>query len=373
MASNGNITGVAANSWAGEAFYSNHQQTGHSAEFGNGGNRLYGVIGFNTTTRGPNGNFNTRLTSQQGLQSYDPAALNIREPFRMGRFIFKIIKIPPFFDPNIALYMRFILEDNVKQVSGIPSNSIDTISQTNGATRIESDFPGNYKQNGKELSVQTIEYAGGVVRKFVDYWMGGISDRETTIGHMYGAKLPYVRSSYSGSFLYSILGPTARPTDIEFNCMFHECWPTKEVADYLSSNTLGDVGGVSDVEISLTGMYQNAPEVDILGQLVAAGYGLYSESALNQTMPAYIYQTYFGKACGTEEARLALTIQQNDRLAKMATDTANKHPYTKDIQSIRVEKVLKAAWNGDAEAANTIASAYTYTDAYNSIGLGGNS
>lgn len=345
-----------------------HELTGYTYGVGNGGYKLDGVIGFENTTRGPGGPFDNKLTTQQGLQSFDAASLNIREPFRMGRFIFKIVKIPPFFDSSMIGYMRFVLEDNIKQVSGIPENSIDTISQTNGATRIESDFPGNYKQSAKELTVQTIEYAGGVVRKFVNYWMGGISDRETTIGHLYGANLPFVRSSYSASFLYTILGPTARPTDIEFNAMFHECWPTKEVGGYLGSNTLGDVGGVSDVEIPLTGLYQNSPEVDILGQLIAAGYGLYSESALNQTMPAYIYQTYFGKSMDSDSARIALSIQQTHRLKDMAENgNKNSIPYTSDVQAMR-NKVLNIAYKGDLEASTTIENAYSYADALEEMG-----
>ena len=356
------------NSSVGERYMISHQRTGYTYGVGNGGYKLDNVIGFENTTRGPGGSFDNKLTTQQGLQSYDAASLNIREPFRIGRFIFKIVKIPPFFDEKIAHYMRFVLEDNIKQVSGIPENSIDTISQTNGATRIESDFPGNYKQSAKELNVQTIEYAGGVVRKLVNYWMGGISDRETTIGHLYGANLPFVRSSYSASFLYTILGPTARPTDIEFNAMFHECWPTKEVAGYLSSNTLGDVGGVSDVEIPLTGLYQNSPEVDILGQLIAAGYGLYSESALNQTMPAYIYQTYFGKAMDSEKARIALSIQQSHRLKDMANQTnTSSIPYTKDVQTMR-DKVLNIAYKGDEEATKVIENAYGFSNALEEMG-----
>lgn len=326
------------------------------------------IIGYESVTRKPMGDVINNMNTQLGLRSFDPTFVDAQEPIRMGKFIVKTLKIPAFFDPVMARLMKFVFEDNVKQISGIPENQLDTISQTNGANRTESDFPGSYKQSGKDLSLTTIEYAGGVVRKLINYWIYGISDRDTTIAHMYGKNLPFVRSSYSASFLYVMLGPTARPTDIEFNCAFHECWPTKEVGGYLSSNTLGDAGSVSDVEVNFTGMYQNCNELDILGQLITASYGLYSESALGQTLPAYIYATYFGKmfASGSdswEKYYQYVSVRQKERMAVQAL--SNNSPYNKNVQATR-DQVLGLIY-GDPSLASAIDSNYDPYKAFNEI------
>lgn len=284
----------------------------------------YRIPGWEAGTAGLYGD--ARLgASMHGIKNLEPASWGLREPMRLGHFMWKIIKMPSFFHRDVIEAFRFVFEDMVKEVSGIPENSLGSITQQFGAVGQSADYPGIYQEGGKEVTIKTCEFRGSLCRKIVEYWIGGISDRETGCGTMYGKDIPFVRSAYTASFLYVILGHQCRPEDIEFACIYHDCWPTKEVNGYLSTVTLGDAGSVSDVDITLSGIYQRGPEVDILAQVMVAAFGLYSETALDQTLPSWTYNLYFNYADkNRDKFEQAISISHKNRINMYLTATKDQ-------------------------------------------------
>lgn len=287
------------------------------------GKRWTDVPGWEGGTAGIYGDLKLRA-HQHGIKNLEPASWGIREPIRLGHFMWKIIKMPAFFHRNIIDAFRFVFESMVKEVSGVPENSLGTITQSFGAVGQEADYPGIYKESGKNVTIKTCEFRSSLARKIVDYWIGGISDRETGIGTLYGKDIPYVRSAYSASFIYVILGIQGRPEDIEFSCIFHECWPLKEVVGHFGTVTLGDAGSVSDVDIEMSGIYQRGPEVDILAQFMVAAYGIYSESANDQTLPSWTYNLFFNWGMtpeGKQQMEKALSVNHHKGIQMYIDDT----------------------------------------------------
>lgn len=312
---------------------------------GNSWGTRYLVPGWEGATAGIYGD--VRLgASQQGIKNLEPASWGIREPLRLGHFMWLILKMPAFFHREIVDVFRFVFQDMVKEVSGIPQNSIGVITQQFGAVGQSADYPGIYQEQGKEVTVKTCEFRGSLTRKLMDYWVGGISDRETGFSTMYGKDIPFVRSAYSASFLYVILGAQGRVEDIEYACIFHECWPSDEVTSHLSTVTLGDAGSVSDVDIKLSGIFQRGPEVDILAQLMVAAFGVYSETALDQTLPSWAYNLYFGYADANREAfRRAISVSHKDRIQMYIEDTKDSPSeisWTQELYDLRegVQNIL---------------------------------
>lgn len=289
--------------------------------------------GFEQTTVGVASNVLNRINTQNGIQSTDPMISSAREPFRVGRFLVKWVKAPPFF-PEIAVkYLRWIFEDMVMEVSGVPENSIDRIDITNGATRQTSSYPGIYKESGNEVTLKVRECAGSPVRKFLDWWISGISDRKTGVCHMYGRKMRGIQANISGTILYVLLGPTCRPEDIEFACMWAEIVPYQEKTSHLNSGAIGEAGSGVDMDVTFAGTYDRGPEIDIYARKVVEGYNLYGQTFLNQLLPSFMYDPDMYAATDYKNTN---TIDINDRLRNIAeTSDSADIIYNDGILNIR--------------------------------------
>jgi hypothetical protein len=268
------------------------------------------VIGWESTTVGPAGDIQQRLSPQNGVQPTDPEIIAQREPFRVGRFLVKWLKAPTFFHATMVDFLRFIFEDMVKGVSGIPENSLPKIDQQNGAVKATSSFPGIYQESASDLSLKVFETSGMIVRKFLDYWISGISDRKTGVSHMYGKKIRSILPNKAGSVLYVLLGPTCRPEDIEFACMWHECWPTNEKVAHANSDSLGDAGSGTELDVTFAGIFDRGPEIDLLARKVVEGYNLYGQSFLSAALPSYIYKNLLG----ADLKRSTTSVDPTDRM-----------------------------------------------------------
>lgn len=294
-----------------------HQINGYNAngQLNFGGNKFPQWLNWSNITAGINGFVENRASSAAGIQVFDPDYLAMKEIFRMGRFIIKIMKYPPFFPPIACEMARWLFEDQVRGVDAIPENSISTVSIEIGATQRTVDYPGMYKESGKDITLKTPEWKGRPLGKFMEWYLGALSDRETGIGTLYGRDMNYVKPNYGITFLYIILGPTARPEDIEYSCLYHECFPTKEVAAYMSSNTLGDVGNVGDQDVTFSGIFQTGLQVDSLAQIVTSQYGLYNETYQDMILPSYFYKGLLAmNQSELEQVRQVMSIANKDRL-----------------------------------------------------------
>ena len=297
-----------------------------------------GALGWDNTTVGMASSVFDNIISQNGVRSNDPNYIGALEPIRTGKFLVKWLKVPAFFNDVAVKYLRFFLENNVRQVEGIPDNSISPISGTPyGATGQESDFPGGYKQNGKEVTLTTITCTGDGFGKLMRYWKYGLTDPETGVHHMYGKDLRFIRPNYSGSFIYVFLGPTARPGDIEYSCIWHDVWPTSpDGKSKFNSGTIGEETAISEQTETFSGTFQDGPECNILAKYITAGVGLGGQSYFDQMLPAYMYEHFLGKLSNSDESTIkSMSIAHSDKLNGLS------EVYTPSIVDGRTESRTK--------------------------------
>ena len=297
----------------------------------------FNMPGWENGTVGFAGNIYSRLAAQNGIQPVDPAILAAREPFKTGRFIVKMLKTPPFFSTVASRIARYVFEDTVKELSGINEYSIDPIKIANGVTRAESTYMGIYKENNGEFTLKVPETAGQLVRKIVDYWMYGISDPKTGVCHFYGKPLRAVQPNKAASFIYILLGPTCRPDDIEYACMWHEATPTAPKVGH-NNSTLGEVGSGVEHDISFSGIFDKGPEIDILAKRIVKAYGLYGERFTDAALPDYIYKKYFnGADLDRSDYGIDLTNRLNAELDIESPDstTVAESAYDENASSVR--------------------------------------
>ena len=167
----------------------------------------------------------------------------------------------------------------------------------------------------------------------------------------YGKDLRFIRPNYSGTLLYVLLGPTARPGDIEYACMWNEVWPTSsDGKDKYNSGEIGADTTVADQTVELSGIFQDGPEVNILAKYIVAGTGLAGQSYFDQVLPAYMYDKYINNISGQTEENETITnisVTQKDKLS-----TALASSYTDDVKNIRTGLVNKYGVTTNAPSNN---------------------
>ena len=283
------------------------------------GDRFTSVAGWEHGTVGFAGNVYSRLASENGIQPVDPAITASREPFRVGRFMLKILKMPAFFDPKVSAALRYIIEDTATEFSGIQSYGFEVFNRTHGVVRQNSYYTGIYKENNGEFTIKVPETAGQLVRKTLDYWFYGMSDPKTGVAHFYGKDIRDLQPNKSITLLYILLGPTCRPEDIEYAAIYHDAVPSTPKHDHNNAGTLGEAGTGTDHDINFMGTFDRGPEVDRLAAIIVDREGLYEERSQNAVLPAYIYQNYMSDGDYISSKAIGMTLK--DRLVDSLGET----------------------------------------------------
>ena len=346
--------------------------------FGKGGinGMHHNVVGWDNTTVGMASSVFDNILSQNGVKSFDPNHLGALEPIRTGKFIVKWLKVPSFFDPVAVKYLKFFLENAVRSVEGLADNQINASgSVTFGSNGQQFDFPGQLTQGNKDVTLNTITCTGDGLGKLMRYWTYGITDPVTNIHHMYGKDLRFIRPNYSGTLLYVFLGPTCRPGDIEYACLWNEVWPSSP--DGISKFNSGEIGSDTAVEaqtVTLSGIFQDGPEVNILAKYIVAGTGLAGQSYFDQMLPAYMYDKYIGPL-NDPNKRNTDNLQTNldMTIATRMTSAAAKTLYTDDTMNTRKTVTEQYGINTSAvsgEATRTVNGMYNELSGDNKFKVG---
>lgn len=343
-----------------------YQKSGEGYGIGGIDGMHHNVLGWDNTTVGLASSVFDNVLTQNGVRTYDPNYIGALEPIRAGRFIVKWLKVPSFFDETAIKYLKVFLENTVKQVSGIQDSNINAAgSVTFGANQQEMEFPGGIKQNNKNVTLSTVTCTGDPTGKLMRYWMYGITDPETNIHHMYGKDLRFIRPNYSGTLMYIFLGPTCRPGDIEYSCIWHEVWPVSpDFKNTWESQELGSDTAISDRQVEFSGIFQDGPECNILAKYIVAAAGLAGQSYFDQTLPVYMYDKYINKIQGNnrdEEVVSGLRMDQEKKLS------GQSEYYTEEVKGIRNDIITRYGLGGDGATTPSKESTANFTDTVNNL------
>lgn len=339
--------------------YSNDQGYGENGILGD---RFVSVAGWEHGTVGFAGNVYSRLCAENGIQPVDPSITAAREPFRQGRFLLKMLKTVPFFDPKVTAAWRMIIEDWTTEFSGIQNYSFETIKQEHGVIHVASTYAGIYRETNGEFSIKVPETAGQLVRKALDYWFFGMSDPKTGVTHFYGKDMRALQPNMAMSVLYVLLGPTCRPEDIEFACIYHDFIPTTPLQDHNNAQALGEAGSGVQLDITFAGTYDRGSEVDRLAAMVVDREGLYEERHQNALLPAYIYKEYLGldgsKSVEFTNANIGMKLE--DRVAASIEQTEGSLVTDGDVKQVGNQALLSpyADDKGESIVADVYATAF---------------
>ena len=324
-----------------------------------GDHSLQNVNGWENYTTAIGGSVEVRLGHAQGVPSLDHNTVSIDEPLRLGRFIGVWLRTPPFFDDQVRKYFLYFFQDKVLEVSGLQDNEIDTMSRTMGSVKREESYAGAYKENNGKFTIKVPEVKGSPVRKILKYYMSGISDPVTGTAHFHGrTDLRFSKVNYGGDFMYILLGPTMRPDDIEFACIWFNAFPTIDQIQHLNSGAIGEYGDAGlTFDINFNGTYVQNDEVNLLAMKITEAFGLYKDTMEDVVLPSYIYQTI-------SDADLAgkLGVDIATRLKAAQNSNAQNTTVTDDVSNIVTGRSDDAAGYvsnfqvGASDTSNTVGS-----------------
>lgn len=254
--------------------------------------------GWDSYTTGLGGSTKTRLGQVQGVPSYDHNTVSIDEPLRLGRFIGVWLRQPNFFHDLVKEYWTYFFQDKLLEVSGLSDNEISIMSRTTGSVGRTDEYAGAYKENNGKFTLKVPEVKGSPVRKLMKYYLGGMSDPVSGNAHFHGnTDLRFSKINYGGDFLYILLGPTLRPDDIEYACLWLNAFPSKDFIAHLNSGTIGEPGnGDLSFDVEFSGSYVQNNAVNKLAQVVTEAVGLYKDTKEDVILPSYIYEQYLDPA-----------------------------------------------------------------------------
>ena len=254
--------------------------------------------GWESYTTGLGGSVKLRLGHAQGVPSYDHNTVSIDEPLRLGRFIGVWTRLPPFFHSEVKEYWKYFFQDKLLEVSGVTDNEISLLDRTMGSVGRSESYAGSYKENNGKFTLKIPEVKGSPVRKIMKYYVSGISDPVTGTAHFHGnTDLRFSKVNYGGDFMFILLGPTMRPDDIEYACLWVNAFPSKDFIGHLNSGAIGEPGSADlafDVEFSGTYIQNNT--VNRMAQIVTEAVGLYKDTVEDVILPSYMYEEYLDDA-----------------------------------------------------------------------------
>ncbi len=325
-----------------------------------GGYGSSSVFGMRNTTQGsPVETFGNTFLAAGGTTK-NAATFDAIEPLRTGRFIFKCLKIPAIFDPTVIPAFKFFFEYAVKSFSGINDVTLETAEGVSmGPTTNAIVYPTIVKNSNNDFTIQSIVTKGGGVIKLLQYWIYGISDPMTGFATMNGKNIPFHRENYGATFIYILLGPTARPNDIEYAAIFHNAFPTNIPESLFDAGALGDVAITPTYDIQMNGIYQGGAEVDILAQNIVALWMGHSTSQQDEPLAAYMYNGYmtdeiirdrdFQNSVGMDiNSRNEHALTTNPDHAIYSRETLDTRRQIRDIHGLNTNKFEKL---GDANSA----------------------
>lgn len=280
-----------------------------------GDQKLSKLKGWESYTTGLGGSPKVRLGHSQGVPSFDHNTVSIDEPLRTGRFIGVWLRQPNFFHDEVRAYFNYFFQDKLLEVSGITDNEISVMSKVMGSVGRTEEYAGIYKENNGKFTLKVPEVKGSPVRKILKYYVSGMSDPVTGAAHFHGnTDLRFSKVNYGGDFLYILLGPTMRPDDIEYACLWVNSFPSKDFIGHLNSGTIGEPGAADlSFDVEFSGSYVQNNAVNKLAQIVTEAVGLYKDTVEDIVLPSYIYEQYLDPA-NVEALRLQFGSNIKQRL-----------------------------------------------------------
>ena len=167
--------------------------------------------------------------TRDALQQYDPLRTGFGRIFMIRQPLFLTRLIPA----KLRIF-KHVLEYANTGISGNNNIQMQFNTLEGGYTKRSMEIPNIATDDANELTINTYEFSGSIMREVIQYWMNGVSDFQTGFSHYYGlaSEIEITQAHHTAEFIYVVTDRSG--TKIEYACLFANCFPKECKFDHFN-------------------------------------------------------------------------------------------------------------------------------------------
>ena len=208
--------------------------------------------------------------------------LKAYDPFKGGFGRIFMTRGPVFIEADTDMFSKLrafkhILEYANTGISGI--NDVDVTSETISGGYVGREFavPTIARNTTNQFTISTYEFSGSPMRELLMYWITGVMDLQSGFSTYHGVKgIDVCQANHTAEFVYTLTDQTGKPENIEFVCLFANCFPTGVKMDHL--NTRAGEHNIAEMDITFTTTMYESPKINEIGVKLLQKYQILMDS-----------------------------------------------------------------------------------------------
>lgn len=208
-------------------------------------------------------------------------SLAVYDPFKGGFGRIFMIRKPTFIIQHTEMTEKFkifkhILEYANTGISGISDIDVTSETITGGYVGREFAVPTIAKNNTNQFTISTYEFSGSPMREMLHFWISGVMDLQSGFSTYHGVELAVKQSNHTAEFIYVLTDQTGKSENIEYACMFANCFPANIKMDHL--NTRAGEHNIAEMDIPFTCTMYESPQINELAKKLLNKYKILMDS-----------------------------------------------------------------------------------------------
>lgn len=208
--------------------------------------------------------------------------LKAYDPFKGGFGRIFMTRGPVFIEADTDMFSKLrafkhILEYANTGISGI--NDVDVTSETISGGYVGREFavPTIARNTTNQFTISTYEFSGSPMRELLMYWITGVMDLQSGFSTYHGVTgIDVCQANHTAEFVYTLTDQTGKPENIEFVCLFANCFPTGVKMDHL--NTRAGEHNIAEMDITFTTTMYESPKINEIGVKLLKKYQILMDS-----------------------------------------------------------------------------------------------
>lgn len=207
--------------------------------------------------------------------------LSAYDPFKTGFGRIFMTRGPVFIEQNENMFAKLrvfkhILEYANTGIDGINDISVNNQQMQGGFAQRTMDIAMTASSDTNSFTINTYEFSGSPMRELLTYWVTGVSDLQTGFSTYHGSDIPVKQSNHTAEFVYVLTDQTGRASNIEFACLFANCYPNGIQMSHL--NTRSGDHNIVELQIGFSCTMYFSPMINDIGKQLLEKYQILMDS-----------------------------------------------------------------------------------------------
>lgn len=207
--------------------------------------------------------------------------LSAYDPFKTGFGRIFMTRGPVFIENNSDMFnklrvFKHILEYANTGIDGINDIGVNSADIQGGFAQRTMQVAMSAQNDTNSFTISTYEFSGSPMRELLTYWVTGVSDLQSGFATYHGSDIPVKQSNHTAEFVYVLTDQTGRASNIEFACLFANCYPNGIQMSHL--NTRSGDHNIVELQIGFSCTMYFSPKINEIGRKLLEKYQILMDS-----------------------------------------------------------------------------------------------